>query len=276
MRKKLLCLIFAAAVIFSFAACGSNDSQDTAKSDFESFMEVQKNMERVKDAEFKMNMNMSSEGGEAETVATKISASGKEILKDKEDIQMKMDYNIEIPSLTEQAGALKGTMYMKERVLYVEMMGQKLKMDASDEMAAMMNFDTSQMLDITEDMISDLKVSQEGSDTVYAFNLDANKALEYFQKNAGAAQATASLDDVTFQKMEVSVTADEDKMVKSMDMDCIMDMSADETESPSSSDTEHASEPSTVSYTMTVEYLSINTDLKIDFPDFSDYQELSV
>lgn len=274
MRKKLLCLVFAAAIVFSFAACGNDDTQDTAKSDFDSFMEVQKNMENVKDTEFKMDMDMNIAGGDAEAVATKMSASGKEILKSKDDIQMEMNYNIEIPSLSEQMGALKGTMYMKDQALYMEMMGQKLKMDASDEIASMMNFDTSQMLDITEDMISDLKVSQEGSDTVYDFNLDANKALEYFQKNAGAAQTTASLDDVTFKEMKVSVTAGEDKMVKSMDMDCTMDMAVSET--GSASDSESASETSTVSYTMTVEYLSINTDLKIDFPDFSDYQELTV
>lgn len=271
-----MCLIFAAAIVFSFAACGNDDSQDTAKSDFESFIEVQKNMENLKDTEFKMDMDMNIAGEDAKVIATKMSASGKEIMESKDDVQMEMDYNIEIPSLSEQTGALKGTMYMKDQSLYMEMMGQKLKMDASDEMAAMMNFDTSQMLDITEDMISDLKVSQEGSDTVYDFNLDTNTALEYFQKNAGAAQTAASLEDVAFKEMKVSVIAGEDKMVKSMDMDCTMDMAVTETDSTAASDAESASGPSTVSYTMTVEYLSINTDLKIDFPDFSDYQELSV
>ena len=31
-----------------------------------------------------------------------------------------------------------------------------------------------------------------------------------------------------------------------------------------------------VTYQISMEYLGINTDLKIDFPDFSDYQELTV
>lgn len=269
MKKKVLCLLSVMLLVVSLAACGSGSgsgSGESAKSDFDAFMEVQANMQDIKDAEFKMDMNMDvAGGGDAagdEDMSVKMSANAKEILKDKNNPEMEMDFKSTVPGV---GSNLDGTMYMKDKAIYMDIMGQKLKVDASNEMAAMMNLDTNEMLAITEDMVSNLSVSKEGADTVYTFDLDAQKALDYFQKNAGASQMMGQMDSesLTIKKVNVVVKAGEDQMVKTIDMDYAMSIKADE-------------QTIDMAYTISLEYTSINSDLTIDFPDFKGYQELTV
>ena len=189
-----------------------------------------------------------------------MNAAGTEIIQSQEDIQLQLDYDMD-PAGTQ----MNGSMYMKDQALYMDLMGQKVKVDASNEMASMMNVDTANLLSITKEMISDLNVTNNGDDTEYHFKLDANKAMAYFKKNAGGAgQLTDSKDEeVTFDKMDITLVAGKDKMAKSITMDCSMAAKAEDK-------TVH------MDYKLSMEYLSFNTNLKIDFPDFSEYQELSV
>lgn len=262
MRRKILCVLLVIMTALAVAACGGDNSQDSSQNAFEAFTEVQKNMEDIRDAEFKMSMDMTTDAaGEDDEVTMKMSGTGKEILKSKSDIEMEMNYNMTMPGLE---SGLKGTMYMQGQIVYMDMMGQKFKMDASNEIAAAMNMDTSQLLDISEDMISDITMSEDGSDTVYNIKMDGNKALDYLEKNAGNVQGMAGATEaLKFNKMDVVVVAGEDGMVKTIDMDCAMSSGSGE-------------EAMDVTYQISMEYLGINTDLKIDFPDFSDYQELTV
>lgn len=269
MKKKLLCLLSAMILVCSLAACGnsdsgSDDSSNSGKSDFDTFLEVQANMQDIKDMEFKMEMDMkSTTDGEAnEDISLNMSGTGKEILTDPKNPEMEMNYKMTLPGL---GSDVESTMYMKDNTVYMDLMGQKVKVDASNEMAAAANLDTSDLLAITEDMVSNLDVSENGSDTVYSFDLDAQKAIDYFQKNAGASQQMGTLDadSLTFKKMNVVVTVGEDQMVKNIDMDCVMTTKVEDTSMD-------------MTYTISMEYISINSDLKIDFPDFKDYQELTV
>ena len=259
MKKKILCLAFALAMVLSLAACGDK-SQDTATKstdDFDAFMEVQKNMSDIKDMEYKMNMDMKIPDQDSANMT--MSGTGKEIIKSKTDIQMEMNYNINTAG-TE----MKGSMYMKDQALYMDMMGQKVKVDAKNEMASMMNVDTANLFAITKEMISDLKVTQKGDDTVYSFKMDANKAMDYFTKNAGGAGklTNSQTGDVKFDKMDITIVAGKDKMAKSIDMDCSMAAKSDD-------------KTVNMDYKLTMEYLSFNTDLKIDFPNFKEYKEIA-
>lgn len=256
MKRKLLCVLSAIILILTLTACGSQSSE---ASDFDAFMEVQKNMDNVKDMEIKMDMDASVTG--EEDFVMSMSGTAKEILNDKENIQMQMDYNMTVPGLDSE---MSGVMYMKDNMVYMDLAGQKMKMDASNEMAAAMKIDSSQMLDITEDMISDLTVSKKDGNTVYKFKLDADKALSYFQKNAGSAgDLTESVENISFDKMDVTVVADDKQMAKSIDMDC-------------SITTQEDGDTVSMNYKISMEYLKVNAGLKIDFPDFSQYQEVSV
>ena len=221
MRRKILCVLLVIMTALAVAACGGDNSQDSSQNAFEAFTEVQKNMEDVRDAEFKMAMDMTTDAaGEDDEVTMKMSGTGKEILKSKSDIEMEMNYTMTMPGLE---SGLKGTMYMQDQIVYMDMMGQKFKMDASNEIAAAMNMDTSQLLDISEDMISDITMSEDGSDTVYNIKMDGNKALDYLEKNAGNVQGMAGATEaLKFNKMDVVVVAGEDGMVKTIDMDCAM------------------------------------------------------
>lgn len=258
MKKKLLCMLFAMALILSLAACGggSDEKKDSgAKDDFASFMEVQDNMRDIKDMEFKMDMNASSP--ENKQLDMTMSGTAREVIKSKDDVQMEMKYNMNLAGMD-----MKGTMYMKDKMLYMELMGQKIKMDASSEMGAAMNADTSDLLGITKEMISELKVSQDGGDTVYTFKLDPNKAIDYFRKNAGSAEELAkSTESLKFDKMNVTVVAGKDKMVKKLDLDFSMNV-------------EENGKINTMNYKMTMDYVSINAGFTIDFPDFSSYKEM--
>lgn len=260
MKRNVLCLLSVMILIFSLAACSGSGDSGESKSDFDAFMEVQKNMQDIKDVEFKMDMDATVGGVEDMTV--KMSGTAKEVIKSPTDVDMEMKYSMTMPGL---GSDLDGTMYMKDQAVYMDLMGQKMKVDASNEMSSMMNIDTNQLLAITEDMVSNLSVTKDGSDTVYSFDLDAQKALDYFQKNAGASQQMANLkeSDITFEKMNVAITADENQMAKTIDLDCDMT-------------TKVQDEALNMSYKIAVEYVNINSGLKIDFPDFSDYQELTV
>lgn len=263
MKKKILCLAFALAMLLSLASCGgktqdaANNSTDKGTDDFSAFMEVQKNMSSVKDMEYKMKMDMKIPDQDGANMT--MNGTGKEIMKSKDDIQMEINYNINTAG-TE----MKGLMYMKDQALYMDMMGQKVKVDAKNEMASMMNIDTANLFAITKEMISDLSVTKKGDDTVYSFKMDVNKALDYFKKNAGGAGklTNSQTGDVTFNKMDITIVAGQDKMAKSIDMDCSMVAKSDD-------------QTVNMDYKLTMEYLSFNTDLKINFPDFKEYQEIA-
>ena len=259
MKKKCLCMLSALLIVFSFAACGSStETADKEKTDFDSFMTVQKNMENIQDMEFKLNMETAVPSKDGDYNMS-MSGIGKEIKKAKDDIQMEMKYKMNMSGTD-----MSGTMYMKDKALYMEILGQKVKMDASNEMSAMMNVDTDELLSITEDMISDLKVSKDGDNTVYDFTMDPTKAMDYFAKNAAGAEGISdAADNLTFDKMNVSITADKNDLAKKIDMDF-------------SIKTKLENETVTMNYKMTMEYVSINNDLTIDFPDFKDYQEMTV
>ena len=124
MRRKILCVLLVIMTALAVAACGGDNSQDSSQNAFEAFTEVQKNMEDIRDAEFKMSMDMTTDAaGEDDEVTMKMSGTGKEILKSKSDIEMEMNYNMTMPGLE---SGLKGTMYMQDQIVYMDMMGQKL------------------------------------------------------------------------------------------------------------------------------------------------------
>ena len=82
MRRKILCVLLVIMTALAVAACGGDNSQDSSQNAFEAFTEVQKNMEDVRDAEFKMAMDMTTDAaGEDDEVTMKMSGTGKEILK---------------------------------------------------------------------------------------------------------------------------------------------------------------------------------------------------
>lgn len=273
MKKKLFCLLAAMVMMFGLAACGDKDggASDSGKSDFDAFMEVQKNMQDIKDAEFKMNMDMDMNMSGSETVNTTMTATCKEILKDKNDIQMEMKYKMSIPALETD---MDGIAYIKDGVVYMDLMGQKVKVDGSNEMASMMQtVDTNEMLNITNEMVSDLQVKTEGSDTIYSFKMDPAKAIDYFKSNVKSYGDLSALADLSFDHMNVVITTDDKQMVKKMDMDCAMASTIKDDEDEKNKDDNATMD---LSYKVTVEYVNINTDLKIDFPDFSKYQELTV
>ena len=68
---------------------------------------------------------------------------------------------------------------------------------------------------------------------------------------------------LTFDKANISVTADKNDMAKKIDVDFSLKAKLDE-------------ETVAMKFKTTVEFVSINTDLTIDFPDFEGYQEMTV
>lgn len=266
MKKKLFCMLAVMLMVLGLAACGGDKdggSSDSGKSDFDTFMEVQKKMQDIKDMEFKMDMDMDMALSESEKTSTAITGTCKEVIKSKDDVQMEMKYTMNIPELEQK---MDGTVYFKDGIVYTDIMGQKIKTDSTSELAStVQTVDTSEMLNITKEMVSDLQVKTEGSDTIYSFKIDPTKALDYFKNNASGYEDIAALgDNITFDRMNVVVTTDDKQMVKNIDLDCAMAAKVEGDESMN------------VAYKIAVEFVSINTDLKIDFPDFSDYQEVTV
>lgn len=260
MKRKVLCLAFALLMVFSLAACGDKNKEaaDSGKSDMDRFMEMQQNMQDVKDAEFKLTTDMDVSGSDA--VSLKMKGTVKEVIKSKDDIEMEFQYSMTVPNLGTD---LKGTMYMKDNIVYTDLMGQKMKMDARDEMAAAMNINGQELLSLTEDMISDLKVSKEGSDTVYTCILDMKKAAAYFDNYMSSVSNFDNSDQVSYDTMKMTVSADEKNMAKRIDVSSAISAEAGE-------------ESAKVSYTVSIEYVSVNTGLKIKFPSFKGYQDVSV
>ncbi|MCE2604082.1 hypothetical protein LH384_33885, partial [Pseudomonas aeruginosa] len=65
-----------------------------------------------------------------------------------------------------------------------------------------------------------LKVSQDGEDTVYNFTMDPAKAIDYMANNvSGAEGITDASGNLTFDKADISVTADKNHMAKKIDVD---------------------------------------------------------
>lgn len=259
-KKKLLCLTFVLAVIFTFAACDnqSQNSADKGADDLDAFMEVQKNMSNMKDAEYKINIE--KELPEEAGGSTSLSGTAKQVNKSKDDFQLAVDY------VTNYGGAdVRVFGYMKDQTLYMNMMGKKLKISDKDQINAVINSISNNIYTITKEMISDLKVEQQGSSTIYHVKLVPEKTLDYLSKNTGA---NLNLEDIqntgiTIDTYEFTVVAGNDKMAKSVSL--VLSLSA-----------EADGERFDIASTLSMEYLSINSGLKINFPDFREYKEMKL
>jgi len=258
MKKKLVCLAAVLTLALSLAACGSsnNNSGSTTGADpYASLQKVQDNMKTLKDAAFSLNIKMqlpSSMGG-----SMTLSGNGKMIEPSSAKPELVMHTKASVVGQE-----TKQTVYMKDGIVYISAAGIKQK--TSDPAQASSVTNVQGMLNFTKDMVSGLKSSKDGDNTKYSFSIKPDKMSAFFEKSANGSTSalSAALGGIKFSKMDIVLTAGPDNMVKEVDLDAAMNIKAGSTST-------------SLSYTMAMVYTSINTGITIQFPDFSQYKEIS-
>jgi len=156
MKKKLTCIFLVCIVGIALASCGNN-------ADFTSFQKVQSTMSNLKDAAFKINFtsDVSGEG---------VSTSGPVVYK--ATGQQVMDQNGQMDLKMHTTGIVGPQNYYKESGVYYmnDATGDQLKLESPDGYAVEI-ISAQNLLNISQDMVSGLKLSKKGNDSIYAFVL---------------------------------------------------------------------------------------------------------
>lgn len=261
-KKKLFLVILSCIMVLSFAACGKDKEAASPPPEdkvdaYAEFTKVQENMQDIKDAEFKIAMDMNMDDGKSEKPENmKMDMNVQMVKVSEKNVEMKMDYS------TNAESAVDGTTYMKNNNLFMDVAGQKIKIAADSEMSALMSMDTEQMINIQKDMVTDITMEEDGDNRVFQFKMNPEKAMDYLKKS-GAESATQSLEGMKVGTMDVTIVADKDNMAKSVDIVSDMGMTSGD-------------QKVNVAYKMKLDYVSVNTGIKIKFPDFKKYEEMSV
>jgi len=173
---------------------------------------------------------------------------------------MRVTYIMDRPGSNLPEQKLNWTLYMKDGVTYGNIAGQKVKMTQPDGMmmGGLTTDGTQNLLDIPENMVSNLTVSKGEGDTVYSFALKPDQSMEYLKKVLVNVELMLKTPQGTggITKLDVIVTAGQDNIVKTIKMDGTL-----------------KADIMNITCQINVAYSNVNTGQKITFPDLSQYKE---
>lgn len=249
--KKVISMLMAVLMIVSMAACsGSGEKENsTGKDPKELYKEASEKMEKLEEMDTKMVMKMDmSAAGQSVTMNMDV-----DIQSSKDGLAMKM-------SMDAAGQNVDMNMWYKDNYLYMDVMGQKMKM-ASTEEDALASAGGIAMEEIESDIIKDISAKTEGENTVITFTADGSKMLDYAMSLLSSSDAVAGAEDVQVKDVACSVTVNKDTYITKMTMNLPMTMKIS-----------GQSMEATIDLTMT--YNNVGQPVNITFPDFSGYAEV--
>lgn len=245
--KKLLTLLCSAGLLFSMAACSSSKVQDKALDALETSLNK---IVEMKTATYSMGMDVKS--GE-ETASIKLSGG---YLAD----TAKPSFTA-VVDMESQGQKVDGFMklYMKDNVLYYDMMGMKGKGPATEIEQEEAKFEK---FDLKKDEIKPYLKKAELKGDSLVLELDADKLNKIAEKaESSKVAATANVKDSTISKFNLTATRQDDFITKA-----VIDFEGTQ-KNASGKD-----EP--ISGKITLEFNDINKGKALTFPDLTDFKEV--
>lgn len=257
--KKVTSLLCASALLLPvLVGCGGTDGDknSTASADGKESLEAAiANTSALTDSHTKgvVTMNMSAQGQTLDVVIDM--ESWQKTVEGSTYPEAKVNMNMDLGAA---GGVTDVVVYMKDDSVYMEMQGQKVKMSMDAYAASGTDMEGMANL-ITPEMIKSYTLSETSGKTVYDVVLD-DAAFQTYLDNV-LAESGQSAGSAKVSKLTTTITVEGD-YVTSQNMSMDMEISA---------------EGITVPTTMAIDlqYISPGEDVKIDFPDFTDYIDMS-
>jgi len=263
--KKFWSVIISVMLVLAMAGCGSGEVKEKEPEkpkDAKTLMEeATEKMQDVSSMDFSMQMDMNMEmAGESVDMQMEVGAQIQD--QGKETMKIAMPMTIKMPA---QGMTMEMKVYYTDGYYYMDVLGTKAKMPMDiAEMMESMEESTGAANISTEGMI-DLEMEEKEGLYVISFVGDTEKMLDYTKSVMQSMQSMSGLEGtgVTLDEIKGTITIDKEGFIKEQVVDMNMTMTV-----------EGQSVATTI--TTTITYNSIGEDVKVVFPNFSEYQEVSI
>ena len=246
MKRRILILALAAIMLFSASACGQKASA------YDVYSEANAKLEGAKAMEATMEATMSMVYGE-ETMDITMSGVVKELMHSETDIEFSAELAVDMAML---GMSMDMSMYFNDGYYYMEVMGQKVKMELPLEKA----LEQVQMnaVEFDEAAIKESSLVAKDGGQELSFTLDGAAMTEMADKQVSSmlgSMGDMGLDGMEYNYEDIIVTAfvDKDGNIKTMGMVMIFEMNMD-------------GEAITAEVDLQMEYVAFDDDVKLDIP----------
>lgn len=250
MKKKMLTTIMCAILATSsLVGCGKQDP----KAELSKVIEQASKTGDV-DMTSSMNISMESEGEKLD-MPMEMAIKTKDSKSDKLAMEMTMDMEINGQNIQMQT-------YYADGYYYMDMSGSKLKYAMDIEKIRKQLESSTNYQELTADMFQEVSMEEKGNLKVFAFKGDLDKMSDYLEESLASLENAMSQDlTYEFSDIEGTITADENGEMKEMTMNFGMDLSAQ-------------GEKISAAVDMTSKILATGEEVKLELPDFEEYQEI--
>ena len=276
-KKRVVLLLLAVVTACFMAGCGGQSGGKTVDpaEAYALYEEITANMESVTSMKVKADADIKAETDDGnmemhmivDMAATGLSETGA-------DMEMEMRTTMELKGDAAEsiASALGGATiemasYYIDGYYYMDMMGLKGKMSMPvEQMIEQMNTqNNASLVEIEKEMMKNVSITEENGKTILDITLDGESMSSYIDQifASNSMGGMASSEGMTMGDMTLKTVIGDNKMTESQTI--IVDMSMDTD-----------GQVTKMSCVMTSTYSDLNGDFTIEFPDFSEYQEVSM
>ncbi|MHB1316092.1 MAG: DUF6612 family protein [Christensenellales bacterium] len=250
--KKIVLFLLVLLLGISCLACAGN-----SESAFSIYMKTMKNMESIKgmDATITADMSMNYAG---QKIEMDMDSQIQQVTKSEKEVDLMMEMEIKAPALG--MGDLKSMIYYTDGYYYMDTMNMKVK--APMDIEKLQSQSNANLLQFSLEMLKNSSVKKVDGNTVLTFFIDGEKAMDLisqfsssYMNQLNALNAKMTAEDFTCelvvnsQYMPVSQRVTAKMNIEAQGQSISMDIDSK------------------------VTYNRFDDNLKISFPDFSDYTE---
>ena len=250
--KKLASMLLVLVMVFALAACGGQSADPK-----EAYQAAVEKNAALTSVDFQMDANMTVKSSGLSVPVT-YSVGMKMDRADEENPEFAMNMKMDMTGIT-----FEMHIYYRDGYVYMDVLGQKVKqaMDMQSAMDQLGSVDTSSAVEFTDDMIADIQFA-EGNNNQIVLTLN-NNALSAMQGILSEATDSSSmrLDDMSFDTFTCTIDLTDGYITKQ-----VVDLNGSYTVD---------GQEATMEGTITITINNPGQEVKIDFPDFSDYVEAS-
>lgn len=250
--KKVLALLFALILAFSFTACGK---KETAKDVMDASI---KQMEKVKSYNMVSDVDMTLKtSSSSKSLDLKATSKGAVTDVNNKNMKLKLDTSTNL-----FGQKIEGSTYYADGYYYTDMLGNKTKMKMDLDAIKKQISSTMGKNNLSIDDYKDLKMKEDGDNRVISYSLSKEAVKKLTSAMLGQAMgSTSSLKDFDIDSIKGTATIDKDNYTVAQSVDMSLTFGSDKAKQ-------------SLEMTMSVKLSDFDKDLKITAPkDLDAYKE---